>query len=78
MSTLIFGESSISDDEAHRPVEDGFAGWRLRDVNDTDTEDEDDEVYYRQMYRAYLNMTKAVKHSRWTFEEYRAVLAKFR
>ena len=37
-----------------------------------DDESDDDQ----RMYRMYLNMTKAVKDKRWTFAEYKAVVAR--
>ena len=53
--------------------------WVLvyEDEDESDDEGEyEDESYDRQMYRMYLNMTKAVKDDRWTFTEYKAVVAR--
>ena len=47
------------------------------DGDESDDNDED-ELYLRQMYRMYLNMTKGIKDERWTFAEYRAVIARDR
>ena len=62
ISILVFGDSSISSHIVHKPFPDGGSV------------DEDEDVYYKWMYRMYLNMTKVVKDRRWTFAEYRAVL----
>ena len=38
--------------------------------------EDEHELYDQRMYRMYLNMTKAVKGDRWTFAEYKAVVAR--
>ena len=53
--------------------------WVLVYEDEYESDDEgeyEDESYDRQMYRMYLNMTKAVKDDRWTFTEYKAVVAR--
>ena len=43
---------------------------------DESGDDVEDELYDQRMYRMYLNMMKAVKGDRWTFAEYKAVIAR--
>ena len=72
VSTLIFGDSSISGDIVHKP----FPSDDSLEENESDDEFYD-AVYYKWMYRMYLNMTKVVEYRRWSFAEYRAVLTNF-
>ena len=46
------------------------------DESDDDDVEDEHELYDQRMYRMYLNMTKAVKGDRWTFAEYKAVVAR--
>ena len=98
ISTLVFGESSISDDEVHKPLLNSTETDKTDKTVESNQSDQtsqsdatapnrtvgreggsdNEEFYYRCMYRMYLNMTKVVKYRRWTFAEYRAVLTNFK
>ena len=45
------------------------------DGDESDDDDEEDDLHLQRMYKMYLNMNKAVKGNRWTFAEYKAVVA---
>ena len=75
ISILVFGDSSISSAIVHKPFPD-FDGVEEDATAPKGGSDNEEDVYYRWMYRMYLNMTKVVKDRRWSFVEYRAVLAK--
>ena len=68
ITEFVFGGSSISSRIVHKPFPDSLE-------NEGSV---DEDVYYRWMYRMYLNMTKVVKYRRWTFAEYKAVLTRDR
>ena len=60
ITQFVFGGSSISSRIVHKPFP-----YSLENEGSVD-----EDVYYRWMYRMYLNMTKVVKYRRWTFAEY--------
>ena len=67
ISILVSGDFSISSVIVHKSFPDSLE-------NEGSV---DEDVYYRWMYRMYLNMTKVVKYRRWTFAEYKTVLTNF-
>ena len=87
INILVFGDSSISGDIVHKPLSLPQRSFPDSTENDEDdvyysiNEEEEefhDAVYYRWMYRMYLNTTKVVKYRRWTFVEYKTVLTRDR
>ena len=80
ISILVFGDSSISSVIVHKPFPEDATDATQADEEDIfhDAVEEEEEFYYRWMYRMYLNMTKVVKYRRWTFAEYKTVLTNFK